>query len=597
MTSYPFKRACASILFAASMAAAGIPDAMHPDFDLKEVPLPAKYKTMGLGFLSDGRMVLATTEQIGGGEVPAADPVNKLFVVTNPGASDAASIRIKEVANNWKQMVGVTIVDDKIYVSDRDGFYRIQDIQSSALDLANNRQKIASWPDENKWNAGYTWHQWVFTPMYWQGSFYAPYSGSIRPGGPSDVPATTAFSGSFLKWDLTGKLEKVAGGLRSPNGANIDPNGEMFVADNQGSWLPSSTFMHMKPNKFYGHRQSPTRDSLGNITKNNGTNWAETLPYERPTAWLDHGNVRSSPSQPVYMDKGRYAGDWLLGDVNNPGLIRVALDKVDDTYNGAVFWFSKGMGASAINRMAWGKDGSLYVGTIMKIAGNWPGGDKAPLYKMTPKASAATFDMRAIRHLADGLEILFTDPVDPASIAGGNFTVSQWNYVRQEGYGKGKGSSEPRAVSATGISADGMRVHLKIAGLKEDYVTYVKLGAVKAANGGTAVWNNESWFTLNKLSTRAWNASVSIADEAPRTVKLENRLRQRLSARGLEVSIDGEGTRSFSLVALNGSRVRTASTTGSASVILPTSGLAKGLYLLEVRQGGESLVRPVSLSF
>jgi hypothetical protein len=43
--------------------------------------------------------------------------------------------------------------------------------------------------------------------------------------------------------------------------------------------------------------------------------------------------------------------------------------------------------------------------------------------------------------------------------------------------------------------------------------------------------------------------------------------------------------------------VRTASAEGSASVVLPTQGLAKGLYLLEVRQGAETLVRPISLSF
>ncbi|MDB5050088.1 MAG: large, multifunctional secreted protein [Fibrobacteres bacterium] len=597
MTIHSCKSVFANLAFAASMAAAGIPDAMHPDFDMKEVPLADKYKAMGMGFLSDGRMVLATTEVIGGGEVPPASAANKLYVISNMGGATAADIKMKEVANNWKQMVGVTIVDDKIYVSDRDGFYKIVDIESNTLDLANNRQKIASWPDENKWKNGFSWHQFVFTPIFLNGSFYAPYSGSIRPGGPSDAPASTAFSGAFLKWDLTGKLEKFAGGLRSPNGANVAPNGDMFVADNQGAWLPSSTFMHMKQGMFYGHRQSPTRDTAGNITVNNAPNWAEGLPYERPTAWLDHGTLRASPSQPIYMTKGRYVGDWLLGDVNNPGLVRIALDDVQGTYNGAVFWFAKGMGISAINRMAWGTDGSLYVGTIMKIAGNWPAGDKAPLYRVTPKTTATTFDMRAVRHLADGVEIIFTDPVDPASIAGANFSVTQWHYTRQEGYGLGKGSSEPRTVSATELSADGRRVHLKIAGLKDDYVTYFKLTNVKAATGGAAVWNNECWFTLNKLSTRTWDATVSIADEAPKSVKLESLVRQRVSGAGLEVSVAGEGNHAFSLITLNGARIRSASSVGQGTVVLPTAGLAKGLYLLEVRQGAQTLVRPVSLSW
>ncbi len=595
MTKSLVARVLAGMAVSASMTLGGIPDAMHPDYDMKEVPLAEKYKAMGMGFLSDGRMVLLTTESIGGGEVPAANPLHKLLIIKNPAGATTADIQVKEIANNWKQPPGVTIVDDKIYVSDRDGFYEILDHEGTP-DLLNNRKKLVSWPDENKWNNGYSWHQWVFTPMYWKGSFYAPYSGSIRPGGPSDVPFTSSYSGAFLKWDLTGNLTKFAGGLRSPNGANINPAGEMFVADNQGSWLPSSTFMQMKPGKFYGHRQSPKRDSLGNITQANAPNWAEGLPYERPTAWLDHGNLRASPSQPVYIDKGRYAGDWLLGDVNNPGLVRIALDDVEGTYNGAVFWFSKGMGSSAINRMAWGNDGSLYVGTIMKIAGNWPGGDKAPLYRVTPKATATAFDMKAIRHLADGVEIFFTNPVDPNAIAAANFAVSQWNYTRKEEYGQGKGPIENRTVSATELSADGLRVHLKIAGLKDDYVAYFKLSNVKSA-AGAAIWNNEAWFTLNKFSTRAWNGTVSIADKpAVAASRLDGLVRQRLTANGLEVIVDGVGAHSAILRSINGSRVGDVSGTGSAAMVIPTQGLAKGLYLLEVRQGSESVVRRVSLS-
>ena len=42
-------------------ASAALPDnGIHPAFDIKEVPLPDKYRTMGIDFLSDGRMVIAT---------------------------------------------------------------------------------------------------------------------------------------------------------------------------------------------------------------------------------------------------------------------------------------------------------------------------------------------------------------------------------------------------------------------------------------------------------------------------------------------------------------------------------------------------------
>jgi hypothetical protein len=586
----------AGMAMSATLALGSISDAMHPDYTMATVPLVEMYKTMGMGFLSDGRMVLVTTEFIGGGEAPPPSVNHKLLIITNPGAATAGDVKVKEVANMWIQPSGLTIVDNKIFVSDKDGFYQILDYETATPDLANNRKKIATWPDENKWNAGKYWHQWVFTPVYKNGFFYAPYSGSIRPGGPSDAQATSAYSGAFLKWDMNGTLTKFAGGLRSPNGANIGPNGDMFVADNQGSWVPSSTFMHMKQDKFYGHKQSPKRDSLGNVITAYAPNWAEGMTYERPTAWLDHGNVRASPSQPIYVDKGRYAGDWLLGDVNNPGLVRISLDDVQGTYNGAVFWFSKGMAQSAINRLAWGNDGSLYVGTAQRIAGNWPGGDKSPIYKVTPKATATAFDMKAVRHLADGVEILFTEAVDANAIAAANFSVVQWHYDRKEEYGKGKTANEARVVSGTELSLDGKRVHLKIAGLKDDYVAYIKLTNVKSATGA-AIWNNESWFTINKLSTRAWDGTVSIADKVQPAGRLESLVRQRLTRNGLEVIVDGAGAHTATLRSITGAHVASVSGTGSASMVLPTQGLAKGLYLLEVRQGAEKVSRAVSLSF
>jgi hypothetical protein len=589
--------AIVSGILAAAAAYAGIPDQMHPDYELKEVPLASKYLTMGMGFLSDGRLAIVTTVFVGGGDIPKAPSKDhKVLLISDPGGSAPV---VTEVANNWLMPVGLTVVNDKIYISDRDGFYEIQSLTPNPADLGANRKKIASWPGmagspiTATWNTGESWHQFVFTPVYWQGNFYAPYSGSIRPGGPSDAAATSDFSGAFLKWDMSGTLTKVAGGLRSPNGVNVAPNGDMFVCDNQGSWLPSSTFMLMKPGKFYGHRQSPKRDSTGAITKAFAPNWAENLPYERPTAWLDHGNLRSSPTQPLYLDKGRFAGDWIFGDENNVGLVRVALDKVDDIYNGAVFWFGKGTKQIAINRLAAAKDGSFYMGTIETI-GNWPPGTPAqPIYHVVPKDNPASFDMKAVRSLADGIELEFTEAVDPATATIGNIPVIQWTYVRQEGYGQGKSPTENRTVSAVEVSDDKKRVHLKIAGLKDNYVTYFKLGAVKSASGA-ALWNNEAWFTLNKISTRTWNsATVAIAAGPKAASALAGLVRTRLAAAGLQVTLDAPGRAEATLRSLSGAALRAGS--GEGEITLATEGLSKGVYLLDVRLGAEKTVRAVSI--
>jgi glucose/arabinose dehydrogenase len=525
----------------AAAASADVADGVHPDFELKEIRMPATFKTMGLGFLKDGTLVLGTTDVVGGGEVPAPDANHKVYLVEG-ASTDSLPGRILEISNSWKQISGVTVVDDRIYVSDRDGFYEIPDAVAPK-DPASNRRLILKWPDENHWKNGLSWHQWVFTPLHRDGHFYAPYSGSILPGGWSNADATSSLSGAFLKWDLAGNLEAYAGGLRSPNGANLDPaTGEMFVTDNQGSWLPSSTFMRIRKGRFYGHRQTPKDyDSLGNVVNTHAANFAEELPYEPPVAWLPHGLVRSSPSQPVVLGQGRFAGDWLIGDVNGPGLVRVSLDRVGEAMNGAVFWFSKGTGSAAINRLATAPDGGIVIGTITRIGGNWPGGEKSPLFRLAAREQPAAFDIKSVRSIAGGLELEFTQPVNPDSIGPDHFQVKSWRYIREWEYGLGRQMDEARAVTVAEASKDRRRVRLVIPGLPADRVVHVKAVGL-ASSGGKLLWNNEAWFTLNTASDRIWDgeAVTAVSDAAHRATP-RPLLRASALPGALEVSLGCRG--------------------------------------------------------
>jgi glucose/arabinose dehydrogenase len=575
---------------------AKFPDANpHPDYALQQVDLGGAYKVMGLDFLRDGRLVIGTVEDIGNGNVPAANPNHKVLVVSN---LSAAKPTVKEVSNTWHQISGVVVANDKIYVSDRDAFYQILNYENPS-DLKNNRRKVIDYPKVDPNSFG-NWHQWVFTPMYYEGYFYAPYSGSIRMGGPSDTKPTSEYSGALLKWDTLGtKLERYAGGFRSPNGANISPTGEMFVADNQGSWLPSSTFMFMKPGKFYGHSNTTASNP-------NQKNWAEDLPYERPSAWLDYGVIATSPGQPLYMRSGPYQGDWIIGDAGSvSGLTRIALDKVGDSYNGSIFWFSGGTGNAAINRLAWGPDGSIYIGTCGP-GGNWTqSGGAKPFYRLTPKsATTSVFEMRKISSVSDGLEIEFSQPVDKAAATAGNFTVKQWNYVRQEGYGVGKGSVELRPVGGVEVSDDGKRVHLKIADLRTDYTDLITVANL-ASVAGKSLYHNEAWFTLNAQSTRSFSKAAT-GLVARRDGYLRDRVRTRRMGPGsLEVTLGGDGKDTFgaagrgftaALLSLDGRTLAQSNSDGGFRTSLQTRGTApSGLVILEVRLGAEVARMPVAL--
>lgn len=577
-------------------AGAAIVDAVHPDFELKEIRMPAKFKTMGLGFLEDGTMVLATTEAIGGGEIPDPDPQHRIYLVK--GASpDSMPSTMVDVADNWRQVAGITVANGQIFVSDRDGFYRLSNL-TTVGDPRANRELMVKWPDENHWNNGPSWHQWVFTPFYWKGSFYAPYSGSIRTGGWSSVDPTTSLSGAFLTWDLKGVLKAYAGGLRSPNGADVDPEtGEMFVTDNQGSWLPASTFLRIRPGHFYGHRQSsPDLDTAGHVIATHLPNFAESLPYDPPVAWLPYGTVRCSPSQPVRVPQGTYAGDWLIGDVNSPGLIRVSVDRVGDAMNGSVFWFSKGTGSAAINRMAYDKQGGLVIGTLTHIGGNWPAGDNAPLYLLAPKPAASlsgpAYDIQSVRSVSDGLELRFTRPVLPESLKAARFSVKHWQYIRMMEYGQGMQADTALPVEGAEASHDGKTVHLRIPGLREDRVVYVHVTGLPSADGA-ALWNDEAWFTLNAKSGRIWNPAAGLSAEKSGRRAIGPAMAVRSAGQGiLEVTLDGEGRGELSLTALDGTCVKRVSG-ASGTLRISRPGAAPGVFLLAARRGGAASVRRI----
>ncbi|MDB5048168.1 MAG: hypothetical protein JWO30_1239 [Fibrobacteres bacterium] len=551
-------------------------DAVHPAFEIAQVPLAAKYRTMGLAFLSDGRMVILTTGKIGGGEIPDPDPESAVYLVS--GLDSPAPIAVK-IADMFRQPSGVTVVNDRIFVSDRDAFYSIPS-NSNSGDPAANRTKIVSWPMSGHW------HQWVFTPVFKDGFFYAPYSGSIRQGGPSDVPATSDYSGAFLKWDPEAKtMEKVAGGLRSPNGAAMNDAGDIFVMDNQGSWLPGCAFMHMKPGRFYGHRQSPPQ----------APNWAEALPYQPPAVWIPYPSqvTGSATSQPIYMPKGPYAGQWLAGDANGPGLTRYALEKVNGEYQGTVFRFSNGTANSAVHRMAWGPDGSLYLGSLEHM-GNWPGSGLMPLYRMTAKAGGSAFEMSTILSLKDGFEIVFTEPVDKASVSAAGFSVKQWHYTRGAAYGCCRDADEARSVSRTEVSDDGKRVYLQLSGLKAmDYVAAFKISGVKSAAGKTP-WDNEAWYTLNTIADRSWDPHADQAAISPVRPAPAGWINASHAGAGiLNVTVDIPGSWALTLRGLDGSLVSRLNGLGAGSHRISGGRSSIGVYVLEGRSAAGVLTRRV----
>ncbi len=572
-----------------------IPNQVHPNFTMTAVD--AKYNNadflpfvMGLAFLPDGRLLVATSEDLARGGVVLADPVAKpdyseLYIMGGVSGPAAGRTVIK-IADAFLGLSGVVVVEGVIYVADRDGFYKLVD--SNKDDVIDSRVKIVGWPGAPHW------HQWAFTPMYRDNKFYVPWSGTVSMGGASQDTGSSPLSGAFLSFDKDGQnLSALGSGLRSPNGAGMSPMGDIFVIDNEGSWLPASTVSHIKAGKSSGHRHKPERA----IDK-----WT----YEPPTAWIPQRTIGLSPSEPVYIPHGTFEGDWLFGDVTHFGLMRMSLDAVKGKYQGAIFPFSAGPVAGAdsgaVNRLVWGADSALYIGNVGRM-GNWPSKRaRFPIYRLK-ESGVPEFEMASVHSRKGGLEIRFTQPVDPATILNANFYVKQFTYIRMSGYGQIRRPEKDslKTVTATLISTDKKRVFIQIDGLKdrsdhvhpdlnkkEGYVTYVKLNGVKSATS-KAPWNDEVWYTMTSQS----ESSFSIVPIQSKMLRYKTSVRLEVGSQQLAVTTIEGGAYTVEIKNLMGRTLNKKTGNGPETIYIQRPVSQAGVYLLQVKQGNKSFVQKV----
>jgi hypothetical protein len=282
--------------------------------------------------------------------------------------------------------------------------------------------------------------------------------------------------GTVLRIDAkTGEWSVYARGLRTPNGMGIGPNGDLFVCDNQGSWLPASRLNYVREGGFYGHQETPDGK----------------VPMDPPVVWFPHGEIGNSPSEPVLVTSGIYSGQVLVGDVTYGGIQRVFIERVQGVYQGAVFKFTQGIEAG-VNRLAWGPDGCLYVGGIGSN-GNWNHQNhRYGLQRLKPNGKPC-FEMLSVSARPGGLLVTFTSAVDPSTVS--DWEVVQYRYEPREFYGGPK--LDQQRLSVGTVAVDGRTAFLPVGGLKEGHVVHLRSLGAKSV-GGDQLWSTEAWYTLNR---------------------------------------------------------------------------------------------------
>ncbi|CCK24864.1 large, multifunctional secreted protein [Streptomyces davaonensis JCM 4913] len=463
---------------------------VHPDYDLTDLrPAGFEPQITAMDWLPDNRLAVTTW----GGSQATAGEVYLLDHVT--GATGPDKVTTKKIASGLKEPMGIKYVDGKLYVSQKHELTELTDTNGD--DVIDDTRTVATWP------YGGNFHEFAFGLLYRDGFFYLNLSVAINYGGATTDPQPAANRGTTIKVNRkTGKVSYIAGGLRTPNGIGFGPQGDLFVTDNQGGWLPASKLVRIKQDRFFNHYTNPDGPFDAN-------------PVTQPVLWLPQNEIANSPSTPIYVTKGRYAGQMLFGDVTYGGLQRAYLEKVKGEYQGAVFRHTQGLEAG-VTRISRGPDGAIYAGGL-GAGGNWGQEGKLTygLQKLTSNGGNA-FDILSMRAVDGGFELTYTQPLsqETADKLADRYRVKQWRYVPTPAYGGPKVDEETLTVRSASLSRDGKKVRLSIAGLKPGHVVHVRSPRPFSSASGESLWSTEAWYTLNNLTSAHPRTTLYEAEEA-----------------------------------------------------------------------------------
>jgi len=267
---------------------------------------------------------------------------------------------------------------------------------------------------------------------------------------------------TFLFGPVTGSeapesvsLEYIAGGYRTPNGIEVGPENEIYVADNQGIFNPSNKLIRLSQGAFYGHYLYSTPNK-GRAAAFQPTDVdpakGDVTRITPPTLHLPQEIVSRSPAQPhvIHNRKGvlaPYNGQILLCDFTTGQMLRASLEEVKGTWQGVVFKHTAGKAdkngengfTAAPNRIVEGPDGNYYIGQIgagrlWEFNGTQYGIQRFRVKKQDEVPTSFN-EILNVKACDGGLEIEFLKPIEPSTISLKDIDITQWTYQPTPSYG------------------------------------------------------------------------------------------------------------------------------------------------------------------
>ena len=145
-------------------------------------------------------------------------------------------------------------------------------------------------------------------------------------------------------------------------------------------------------------------------------------------------------------------------------------------------------------RVAWGPDGSLFVGQSNRGWGSV--GRTTEGLERIRWTGRVPFEIHEMRALSDGFELRFTLPAEAKSAADpSSYRMTSYTYLLHEPYGSPEVETQEPVIRAVHLAADGLSARLVVDGLRAGYVHELHAEGVRSATG-LPLLHDEAYYTL-----------------------------------------------------------------------------------------------------
>jgi len=445
----------------------------------------------GMTWTSDGR--LAVTIRKG-----------EIWLINGVDSNTKKEISYHRFASGLHEPLGLLEDNGSFLVAQRTEITRVRDLDGD--DIADEYLREAS-----GWNVSGAYHGYTYGPER-DGHGRLWITTNIDMGDHSDNDA--AWRGWGLTINSDGSLSGQASGMRSPSGLGTNLEGDMFYSDQQGTWMPATPIFHLRPGAFYGNPSGLASQNLETaLAKVQSEVPERKMPYPKalglipeltpPAVWLPYNKVGRSATDIQVIDQngdfGPFDGQLLVGEFTNVEVNRVFLEKINGAYQGACFRFLDSF-PSAVFRLAFSPDGSLYVGMTNR---GWSSlGNRSYGLVRVRWNGQTPFEIKEMLAKPDGFELVFTQPVDPVTALDANsYRFNSYTYTYSGAYGSDEIDKQNLRVSNLKLSDDLVSVRISLEGMRPYYVHELHADGIRNQNGDSLL-HPDAYYTLNHIPSK-----------------------------------------------------------------------------------------------